>query len=233
MLCDGTPHALIIPDLFIDNLHTSEDYYDRTVMSSIARILRMVSLMLTILLPGLTVAIFTFHAEMVPLVFFNSVVSSTQKTPMPIAAEVFLTMAMFELLRGGSARLPKAIGSAISIVGSLVIGEAAVSAGIISEPIVIVVALTAITGFLTPNLIEFMTTYRLIFWILGTTMGLIGVGTGIFIMMTQLISTYTFGIPLLSSFSKEELKDSFVRLPIKLLKDRPESVVKDNIRKQR
>lgn len=233
VLCDGTPHALIIPDLFIDNLHTSEDYYDRTVMSSIARILRMVSLMLTILLPGLTVAIFTFHAEMVPLVFFNSVVSSTQKTPMPIAAEVFLTMAMFELLRGGSARLPKAIGSAISIVGSLVIGEAAVSAGIISEPIVIVVALTAITGFLTPNLIEFMTTYRLIFWILGTTMGLIGVGTGIFIMMTQLISTYTFGIPLLSSFSKEELKDSFMRLPIKLLKDRPESVVKDNIRKQR
>lgn len=233
VLCYGTPHALIIPELFIENLHTGEDYYNRTIYASLIRILRMLSLMTTILLPGLSVAIFTFHAEMVPAVFFTSIINASQKTPMPLAMEVFLLTAMFELIREGGARLPNAVGSAITIVGSLVIGEAAVSAGIISQPMVIVVALTAVTGFLAPNLLEFIVIYRGIFLLLGATMGLIGVGTGVFIMMTQLISTYTFSVPILSSFSKEELKNSIVRFPIKSLKDRPESIVKDNVRKQR
>ena len=89
------------------------------------------------------------------------------------------------------------------------------------------------TSFMTPNLLEFMVVYRGIFWLLGSVMGLIGIGTGIFIMMTQLISTETFGIPILSSFSKNERKDSFMRFPLWSLKYRPESIVKDNIRKQR
>lgn len=233
VLCDGTPHALIIPDLFIENLHTSEDYYNRTVYTTIIRFLRTISLMITVILPGLVVAIVTFHAEMIPAVFFTSIINASQKTPMPISAEVFSLTLVFALVQEGSARLPNTVGSAITIVGSLIIGEAAVSAGIVSQPMVIVVALTAVAGFLSPNLIEFAMVYRLFLLLLGATMGLIGIGTGIFIMMTQLISTYTFGIPVLSSFSKEELKDSIVRFPLKRLKDRPESIVKDNIRKQR
>jgi spore germination protein KA len=233
ILCDGTPHALIIPDLFIENLHTSEDYYNRTVYTSIIRILRTISLLITILLPGLGVAIITFHAEMIPAVFFTSIINASQKVPMPIAMEVLMLAAVFELVQVGGARLPNTVGSAITIVGSLVIGEAAVSAGIVSRTMVIIVALTAVAGFLTPNLHEFTIIYRLFFWLLGSTMGLIGIGAGVFIMMTQLISTYTFGIPILSSFSKEELKNSIIRFPIKSLKDRPESIVKDNIKKQR
>ncbi|NLN46211.1 MAG: spore germination protein [Clostridiaceae bacterium] len=117
-------------------------------------------------------------------------------------------------------------------MGSLIIGEAAVSAGIIGEPMVIVIALTAVAGFMTPNLLEFMVVYRVFFWLLGSVMGLVGIGTGIFIMMTQLISTETFGIPILSSFSKNELKDTLVRFPLWSLKHRPESIAKDNVRKQ-
>lgn len=201
--------------------------------SSIVRILRGVALLTTVLLPGLAIAIFTYHAEMVPSVFLTSIITATLKTPMPLAAEVLLLMVMFELLREAGTRMPKAVGSAITIVGSLIIGEAAVSAGIISEPMVIVVALTAVTSFMMPNLLEFMVVYRLLFWLLGTVMGLIGIGMGVFIMMTLLISTETFGIPILSSFSKNELKDAFVRFPLWSLKHRPESIVKDNIRKQR
>lgn len=232
VLCDGTPHALTIPELFMENLQTAEDYYNRTVYSSIIRILRGVALLTTVLLPGLAVAVFTFHAEMVPSVFFSSIVSALIKTPMPIAAEALSLMVMFELLREAGTRMPKAVGSAITIVGSLIIGEAAVSAGIVSEPMVIVVALTAVTGFMTPNLLEFMVVYRGIFWLLGSVMGLIGIGTGVFILMTHLISTETFGIPILSSFSKNELKDAFVRFPLWSLKHRPESIAKDNVRKQ-
>lgn len=233
VLCDGTPHALTIPELFMENLQTAEDYYNRTIYSSIVRILRGLALLTSVLLPGLAVAIFTYHAEMVPSVFLTSIITATLKTPMPLAAEALLLMVMFELLREAGARMPKVVGSAITIVGSLIIGEAAVSAGIISEPMVIVVALTAVTSFMTPNLLEFMVVYRGIFWLLGTVMGLIGIGVGIFIMMTQLISTETFGIPILASFSKNECKDSFVRFPLWSLKHRPEAIVKENIRKQR
>jgi spore germination protein KA len=233
VLCDGTPHVLTIPELFMENLQAAEDYYNRTVYSSIVRILRGVALLITVLLPGLSVAIFTFHAEMVPSVFLTSIITATLKTPMPLAAEALLLMVMFELLREAGARMPKAVGSAITIVGSLIIGEAAVGAGIIGEPMVIIIALTAVTSFMMPNLREFMVVYRGIFWLLGSVMGLIGIGTGIFIMMTQMISTETFGIPILSSFSKNELKDTFVRFPLWSLKHRPESIVKDNIRKQR
>jgi spore germination protein KA len=232
VLCDGTPHALTIPELFIENLHTAEDYYNRTVYSSIVRILRGMALATTVLFPGLAVAIITYHAEMLPSVFLTSIISASQKTPMPIAAEVLLLTGMFELIREAGSRMPKAVGSAITIVGSLIIGEAAVSAGIISEPMVIVVALTAVTGFMTPNLLEFIVVYRAFFWLLGTFMGLIGISAGFFIMLTHLISTYTFGIPILSSFSKNELKDSFFRAPLRWLTHRPESIAKKNIRKQ-
>jgi len=233
ILCDGTPHVLIIPDLFIENLTTSEDYYNRTVFSSVIRILRASALFITILLPGMSVAVITYHPEMIPSVFFTSIISSSQKTPMPIAAEVLLLTAMFELIRESGSRLPKAVGSAITIVGSLIIGEAAVSAGIISEPMVIVVALTALSSFMAPNLLEFVLVYRAFFWFLGTIMGLIGIGSGIFIMLTQLISTSSFGIPILSSFSKTELKDAFVRFPLPSLKFRPPSIAKENVKRKK
>ncbi len=228
VFCDGTPHVLIIPELFIENLHTAEDYYSRTVITSIIRILRGIALFITVMVPGLAIAILTYHHEMVPSVFLTNTINASLKTPMPLWAEVFLLTLMFELLREAGTRMPKAVGSAITIVGSLIIGEAAVSAGIVSEPMVIVVAITAVTGFMLPNLQEFMIVYRTLFLLLALLMGLIGIGTGILIMMTQLISTHSFGIPILSSFSKEELKDSFIRFRLKSLKQRPQTIENNN-----
>ena len=128
--------------------------------------------------------------------------------------------------------MPKTVGSAMTIVGALIIGEAAVNAGIVSAPTVIIVALTAVSSFTVPNLTEFVLVYRFVFWLLGSTMGLIGIGTGVVIMLTQLISTTSFGIPILSNFTKNELKDSIVRFPIRSLKYRPETIVKDNVRRR-
>jgi spore germination protein KA len=129
--------------------------------------------------------------------------------------------------------LPKEVGSAITIVGSLIIGDAAVNAGIVSAPSVIIVALTAVTSFIVPNLFEFTIIYRGVFWLLGSTMGIIGLGAGLVMMLTQVISQRSFGIPVLSSFSREEMKDSFVRLPFSSLTFRPRSIAKDNVRRRK
>lgn len=186
VLCDGTPHVLTIPEMFMENIHTGEDYYNRTLFSTIIRILRVIGLLITVMLPGIYIAVTTFSQEMLPSVFLNNIITSSQKTPMPAAAEIFLMILLFELLKEAGTRLPRAVGSAITIVGSLIIGDAAVNAGIVSAPMVIVVALTAVTGFILPNLSEFIIIYRLVFLLLGGTMGLVGIGSGIFIMLTQL-----------------------------------------------
>lgn len=232
ILIDGTPHALTIPELFIENLHTAEDYYNRTIYSSILRLLRLIGLFITVMLPGLAVAIMTFNQEMIPSVFLSSIVSAMQKTPMTVAAEILVMTIMFELLKEAGTRLPQAVGSAISIVGSLIVGEAAVNAGIVSEPSVIIVAIAAVSSFIVPNLTEFVLVYRGFFWLLGTMMGLIGIGAAYVIMLTQLISEKSYGIPILSSFSKNEMKDSFIRLPLTSLKFRPSSIAKQNLKRK-
>lgn len=233
ILCDGTPHVLTVPELFIDNLHTNEDYYSRTLQIAIIRMLRIIGLLIGILLPGLAIAFITYNPETIPPSFLTHLITSTQKTPLPAAAEAFFLILMFELLRESGIRLPKTIGSAITIVGSLIIGEAAVNAGIVGAPMVIIIALTAVSSFIVPNLAEFILIYRLFFLLLGATMGLIGIGWGVFIMLSQLISTKSFGIPILSSFSKNEMKDSVLRFPLGSLKFRPWSIAKDNRRRMK
>ncbi|MFZ7134238.1 MAG: spore germination protein [Eubacteriales bacterium] len=232
IVCDGTPHVLTVPELFVENLFSSEDYYNRVVFSTIMRVLRIIGLFISIILPGLAVAVLTYHHEMMPSVFLTNVISASQKTPMPMAAEVFFLTLMFELLKEAGTRLPKAIGSAITIVGSLIVGDAAVNAGIVSAPMVIIVALTAVTSFIMPNLAEFSLVYKGVFWFFGSIMGLIGIGTAIFIMLTQLISTESFGIPILSSSSKNEMKDSVVRFPLWAMKYRPSSIAKENVKRK-
>ena len=233
VFCDGTPHVLTIPELFIENIQTGEDYYNRPLLSTLLRILRIMGLFITVMLPGLAVAIITFSQEMMPSVFLTSLISSTQKTPMPVGAEVFFLILMFELLKEAGTRLPKTVGSAITIVGALIIGDAAVNAGIVSAPAVIIVALTAVSSFIVPNLPEFILIYRLLFLFLGSTMGLIGIGTGVVIMLTQLVSTISFGVPIFSSFSKNEMKDIVVRFPLWSMKYRPSSIAKNNVRRRK
>ncbi len=233
ILCDGTPHVLTVPELFIENIHTAEDYYNRALYSTLIRFLRLLGLFIGIMLPGLSVAIITYNQEMIPAPFLINLISATQKTPLPSAAEAFFLILMFELLKESGTRLPKTVGSAITIVGSLIIGDAAVSAGVVGAPMVIIVALTAVASFIVPNLSEFLLIYRFFFLFLGATMGLIGIGSGMVIMMTQLISTKSFGIPILSSFSKNEMKDSVWRSTLGSMKYRPVSIAKDNIKRMK
>lgn len=233
IVVDGTPHVMTIPELFIETLQNAEDYYTRTLFSNFLRFIRLFALFLSIYTPGLSVAVMTFHMEMVPFTFLESIIRATQGTPFPIAFELFFLGIMFEMLKEAGLRMPKAIGSAITIVGALILGDIAVSAGVVGAPSVIIIAITAVASLLTVNVNEFATIYRFGMLFLGAVMGIVGIAAGTLFMMAQLISKTSFGIPVLSSFSKEEFKDSIIKYPITQIEFRPESIVKNNRRRKR
>lgn len=151
IIIDGSPFILSVPAPFIEFFQASEDYYDYFILSSIIRILRYVAYFLTMLVPALYIAMTTFHQEMLPTALLINIAAQREGVPFPVFIEVIIMEIAFEIIRESSIRMPRALGSAISIVGVLVIGQAAVEAGIVSAFVVIIISLTAISSFTTPN----------------------------------------------------------------------------------
>src|SRR5699024_9997011 len=147
VLVDGYPHSIVVPTTFYSLMQASEDYYGRFLIGTAIRWLRYLFLLISLFLPSLYVALLTFHQEMVPTTLLFSIAASRAQVPFPALVEALMMEITFEALREAGLRLPKQVGSAVSIVGALVIGEAAVSAGIVSAPMVIVVALTGVASF--------------------------------------------------------------------------------------
>ncbi|HLR35556.1 MAG TPA: spore germination protein [Tissierellales bacterium] len=236
IFCDGTPHVLTIPKLFIENIQTSEDYYTTSPYSTFLRIIRVFSLFISIVLPGFYVALQTFHQEMVPTVLLITMAGAREGVPFPAMVEALLMTIVLDVIKESGIRLPRSVGSAVSIVGALVLGEAAVEAGLISAPMVIIIATTAIAEFTVPTLVEGISIYRLIIIILGGVMGLYGITCGLVVIVVQIISLDSFGIPYTSPMApvdKEGLKDTVVRFPLKRLIFRPRSIERRNITRQR
>jgi hypothetical protein len=150
LLVDGTPFALIVPSVFYDFMQASEDYYERFYFSSAVRLLRMFTFLIALLVPSIYVAVTTFHQELIPSPLLYTIISARAGVPFPVVIEAFIMEISFEILREAGVRLPRPVGSAVSIVGALVVGQAAVDAGIVSQPMVIVVALTGIASFTIP-----------------------------------------------------------------------------------
>ena len=147
VLVDGTPFVLTFPMLFIEGFQSSEDYYSRPYYASLVRVIRFIAFMVSVLGPGIYVAVTTFHQELIPTPLLFTIAAAVEGTPFPTMIEVLVMGVIFEILREAGIRLPRPVGQAISIVGALVVGESAVSAGLIGEPVVIVIALTAVSSF--------------------------------------------------------------------------------------
>lgn len=147
ILVDGTPFVLVVPALFTSFLQSAEDYYQHWMISSLIRILRFFGISLALVAPSLYVAITTFHQEMLPTAMLISIASQREGVPFPAVVEALIMELAFEILREAGLRMPRTIGPAVSIVGTLVIGQAAVDAGVVSAVMVIIVALTAICSF--------------------------------------------------------------------------------------
>lgn len=227
ILVDGTPFALTVPMFFIEGFQAAEDYYSRPYLSSMLRLLRFLSFMLSILAPALYVALTTYHPELIPTQLLITMAAADAGTPFPAVLESLGMGLVYEVLREGSIRLPFQIGSALSIVGALIIGDAAVSAGLIGAPMVIVVALTAISSFLAITHTDAGTVLRFIMVILAGVIGIFGIILGLFFIIAHLASMRSFGSPYLtpvSPLSLQGLKDTFIRAPLWTILMRPDTL---------
>ncbi len=236
IFCDGTPHVLTVPHLFIENIQTSEDYYTRPYLATFLRLIRFMALFISILLPSLYVDFQTYDQEMIPTTLLITMASSREGVPFPALVEALIMVFLFELLKESGLRLPKTVGSAVSIVGALILGEAAVSAGLVSAPMVIVVAATAVASFILPSLNETIVFYRIFFLFLSGFMGLLGISCGLVVIVVQALSLRSFGVPYTSPASpidKEGMKDYLIRFPLWKIIFRPKSIVKNNVIRQR
>lgn len=224
---DGTPSVLTVPMLFIEGFQAAEDYYSRPFYVSVVRSLRYISFLTSVFLPGFYVAVSSFHHNFIPTPLLLSMAEAREGTPFPALVEALIMGVIFEILREAGIRLPRTVGNAISIVGALVIGESAVSAGLIGAPMVIVVSLTAIVSFVVPTHADVGALLRVIALILAGTLGAFGLLLVFLGVLIHLASLRSFGTPYLSPLaplSSGALKDVFVRAPLWAMDTRPSSI---------
>jgi spore germination protein KA len=223
---DGSPFVLTVPSLFVDFFQASEDYYQPFIMASFVRLVRYSSFMIALLLPSLYVAISTFHHELMPTQLLISIQAQREGVPFPAVIEIIIMELSFEVLREAGVRMPRVVGQTVSIVGALVIGQAAVEAGLVSNVLVIVVAFTAIASFVSP-IYNFSIATRLLRFVVifsAAFMGLYGILLFLIMMVIHLVSLRSFGIPYLAPvapFRPKDQDDVFVRFPIWKNKNRP------------
>ncbi|MED4224475.1 spore germination protein [Neobacillus cucumis] len=236
IIVDNSPFALIVPVTFFQMMNSPEDYYGRFIMTSFIRFIRYLFLLIALLFPAIYIAVTTFHHELMPTNLIFSVAASREKVPFPAVIEVLLMEITFEALREAGLRLPRPIGSTVSIVGALVIGQAAVEAGIVSAPLVIVVSTTGIASFMFPNY-AFTGAIRLLRFImmfLAANLGFYGILLGVFFIVAHLVQLRSFGVPYLAPlapFNFNNLKDILIRAPWWKMNERPEQTGKRNLKR--
>ena len=234
IIVDGTPFVLTVPMVFIESFQSSEDYYSRPYFASMIRLLRFVGHFVSLVAPALYVALSNFHQELIPTPLLLSMVTAHEGVPFPTLVEAGLMMLCFDLLREAGVRLPKPIGQAVSIVGALVIGDAAVSAGLIGAPMVIIVAITAVASFVAPAQTDSGVIIRYALLILAGFMGGYGIAIGLFALLFHMASLRSFGTPYLAPlapFSGSGMKDTLIRAPLWTMIKRPKFIaVNDDIR---
>lgn len=238
IVIDGTPFVLLVPALFGQFNQAAEDYYQRADIGTLIRLLRYLCFFVALLAPSFYIAITTFHQEMIPTPLLISLAAQREGVPFPAFIEALVMELTFEILREAGVRLPRAVGQAVSIVGALVIGQAAVEAGIISAAMVIVVSITAIASFVFPSYNMAISVRILRFGLMGlaASFGLFGITLGLIAIVLHLCSLRSFGIPYMSPFAPfilADQKDTLVRLPLWGMFSRPRLISQKNaIREQ-
>ncbi|WP_244163147.1 spore germination protein [Paenibacillus pectinilyticus] len=226
ILSDGDPTALILPVTFFAFYQSPDDYHSRWIVGSFIRLIRLGSFFIASIVPALYIAIIGFHPEILPTNLIYTVKSSIDKIPFPPIVEALIMQIALEVLREAGIRLPSRVGQTVSIVGGLVIGESVVRAGLVSYPMVIVVALTAISSFVAPSS-EISTATRILgfpLMILAAMFGLIGITFGLLFLLIHLCKLESFGTAYFAPVTPlriRDLKDALTRFPIWSMYQRP------------
>ncbi len=232
---DGAPQIITVPTLFVENFQATDDYYYRAFFGTFLRIFRMLSFFLTIATPAIYVSLVSYHQELIPTPLLLTFAAAREGTPFPAVLEALAMGVMFELLREAGIRLPRQIGTAVSIVGALIIGEAAVAAGLIGEPMIVVTGVTAIASFVVPTLVEVTLVLRILLILLASVSGAFGLVMGLLLLLLHLCRLRSFGVPYLSPiapFSWRDQKDALVRLPQWMMFLRPRLIGYRNPQRQ-
>ncbi|NNU82982.1 spore germination protein [Geobacillus sp. BMUD] len=237
ILIQGTPFVLIVPALFIQFFQAVEDYYARFDIATALRFLRVLIFFLSLVAPAIYIAATTFHQEMIPTQLVIAIAAQREAVPFPGFVEALMMEVTFEILREAGIRLPRAVGQAVSIVGALVIGQAAVEAGFVSSAMVIVVSITAIASFATPSFAIAISARLIRFGLmfLAAMFGFYGIMMGLLVMILHLCSLRSFGVPYMSPlapFTPSNMGDTLFRIPTWMYRERPRLINQKNIIRQ-
>ncbi|MBQ3511497.1 MAG: spore germination protein [Bacilli bacterium] len=234
IIVDMSPYALILPSFFIDFFHTTDDYYQKSLNASFIRLIRFFAFLVAVFTPAIYISITTRNYDLVPLNILLTLKAGRTFVPFPAYIEALFMLICFEILKESDLRMSKTSSSAVSILGGLILGEAAVSAGIVSPIMIIVIAISSIASltFTSIELGNALRNYKLLLLLLSTILGINGLLIGTTILIYQLLTLKVFGIPYLNPiipFEKNEIKDTIIK--INSNKETRNSQLTDNIKR--
>ncbi|MBR7110662.1 MAG: spore germination protein [Clostridia bacterium] len=234
VLVDGSPIALTLPFLFIEDLQDSSDYYRMDFRATMLRLVRLFAIVLAVLLPGVFVALQEYQYQVLPLKFLITILNSTTGIPLTPTLEMLLVILIFEVLNETSLRMPKYVGMALSVVGAVVLGDTAVKAGLLSSPAVLVAALSGIGLYCVPDSIGTFSVLRVLCVGLGGVLGLFGIVVGLIAITAYLVAFDSYGAPYLAPYAPiigNDMQDGLFKRSNLSMKKRPESI--PNVNKTR
>ncbi|MBQ7466447.1 MAG: spore germination protein [Clostridia bacterium] len=223
---DGSPTILTVPYMYFEDMQSPGDYYDIPLRTTFVRFLRLFGMILSLMLPGLYVALESYQYRVLPINFLINLLNAVEGISFPPMLEVLFVIFLFEILAEASVRMPKPLGTALSIIGAVILGDTAVKAGIISSPSIVVVAISGITLYIIPNQSSQASLLRTLFTIVGGIAGFYGLFVGFFMVFSYLASMENYGAPYFAPFAPyiaTDQKDGFTKKPIKAMIYRPKS----------
>ena len=236
VLSDGSPIALTVPHVLIESFQDSQDYFKRNTRVTVTRLLRLFGAIIALFLPAAFVAVQEFQYQVLPLKFLITIINSTNGTPLSPTLEMVLVLLIFDILNEASVRMPRYVGMALSIVGAIVLGETAVSAGLLSSPAVLVTALSSLGLYLVPDDVGTYSLLRLLFVAAAALMGLLGIVFAVLLLVCHLVTLQSFGSDYMSPYApllNRDLKDGFFKQELPDMTTRPDTIANQNERRMK
>lgn len=237
LLVDGFPYGMILPATILQQMNAPEDYAQHPVTASLLRVLRWAMMGITLLAPGIYISVMNFHQEMLPSRLLLSINKAKAEVPFNEFTEILIMLIAFDIILEAGVRMPQNIGQAVSIVGGLIVGDAAISAKVVSPVVVIVVALTVLASFTVPgnSLVRAVKLWRFLFLLMANLLGIAGVTVGFILFVIRLTGKSVLGVPYFAPLAEEHMitKDTLVRMPFRENVRRPEYLRNRNVFRRR
>ncbi len=234
VVVDGSPMVLTLPYLYVEDLQSPSDYYENASITTLNRALRFISVVLSVLLPALYVCLQMYNYQIIPLKFLITVLNATEAIPFSPMVEMMLVLIIFDILREANLRMPSAVGISLSLVGAIVLGDAAVKAGLIGAPAVMIGALSGIGLFTMPNNTFILSLLRIAITLIGGIMGILGVILSVVAILIYMVSLQNYQAPFLAPYAPNipsDKQDAVGQRPLTEQVERPRSI--PNVNKRR